>query len=134
MKRNNLRKVYMAYCIVIGELIAAAFLLCSPHITPQTLQTFIRVVGMIAAVMVPVVSYVFYRWLKKDNAAASDELEQMLLLKAFALTGLVAVTLTPFLFTLCCIFPEAVLYTVFGFTVVLGATFKLTTIYLYKKY
>ncbi len=134
IKRNNLRKVYAAYWIIIGELFCISFIIGSAYIVPDTLRSIIQIFGIIGVVFIPVITYLFYRWLKKDNATASDELEQMVLLKAFALTGLVSLSLIPFLLLLSCIFSQVAGYLVFGYTVIIGGTFKTTTFILYKKY
>lgn len=134
MKKNNLRKVYMVYWIILGELFCIAFILCSSYIAQDVLQTIIRVMGFGGLVLVPVFSYIFYRWLRKDNDTASDELEQMVLQKAFAATGFVALSLIPFLLLFSSIFSDAAGYIALGYAAIIGVTFKMGTIYLYKKY
>jgi hypothetical protein len=124
----------MVYWIILGELFCIAFILCSSYIAQDVLQTIIRVLGFVGVALVPVISFVFYKWLRKDNAAASDELEQMVLIKAFAATGLVSISLIPFLLLFSSIFSEAAGYIALGYAIIIAATFKLGTFYLYKKY
>lgn len=134
IKKNNLRKVYLVYWIVIGEVFCIAFVLSAIYIAQQALRTIIEIAGYAGIVLIPVLTFLFYRWIRKDNASVSDEFEQMVLTKAFAVTGFVSLSLLPFLLLFCSIFFEAAGYIAFGFLFIIGATFKCSTIYIYKKY
>jgi hypothetical protein len=100
MKRNKLRKIYLIYIIAVGELVLAAMMLASGYIPAEGWRLALRIIFCAGFVLMPVMIWIMYRWLKKDNDVASDELEQMILLKALAAGGLVAVTLAPFLLVL----------------------------------
>ncbi len=132
--KNKLRKVYMAYLIILGEVFCAAFILSSGYIAQEPLKTFITVAGFAGAVIVPLFLFFFYRWIRRDNAEASDELEQLVVTKAFALTGLISLSLLPFLLLLSAIFPQAAGYIVLGYAIIVGGTYKIGTVLIYKKY
>lgn len=132
--KNKLRKIYMAYWTILGEVFCVAFILSAHYIAQEPLRTIIAVIGIVGVVAFPLIMFFFYRWLRKDNAEASDELEQMVLTKAFAVTGLVSLSLLPFLLLLCALFTDAAGYIAFGFTFIIGATFKIGTVYLHTKY
>ena len=134
IKKNSLRKVYTVYWIILGEVFCVAFILSSTYVVQETLRTIIQVVGYAGIVLIPLVMFIFYRWIKKDNAAASDELEQMLLRKAFAITGLLSISLSPFLILLSSIFPEAAGFIAIAYTFIIGGTFKIATFILYRNY
>ena len=133
-EKNNFRKIYMVYSIVIGELFAAAIIICAGYIPNEILQQVVRYLGIIAVILVPVIMFVFYRWRIKDNASSSDELEQLLLTKAFAAAGLVAVSLLPVLLLTVCIFQNAAGHIVFGYAVIIGGTLKLSTYFYNRKF
>ena len=133
-KKNKLRKVYMIYWTILGEVFCVAFILSSVYIVQEPLRTIMEIVGYVGIVALPLVMLFFYRWLRKDNAKASDELEQLVLTRAFAVTGLVSLSLLPFLLLLCALYTESAGYIAFGFTFIIGATFKLSTVYLHRKY
>ena len=134
IKNNNLRKIYMVYSIVIGELFAVAMIICAGYLPGEILQTVTRYLGIAALILVPVTVFVFYRWRIKDNAASSDELEQLVLTKAFAAAGLAAVSLLPVLLLSVCLFQSAAGYIVFGYAVLIGGTLKISTYYYNKKF
>jgi hypothetical protein len=134
IKRNKLRKVYMAFWLILGEVYCVAFILSSRYIAQQTLRSIIEIVGYAGIVLIPVVTFIFYRWIRKDNAAASDELEQMVLTRAFAVTGLLSITLAPFLILLSSVFPDAAGFITFAYTFIIGGTFKVLTVILHRKY
>ena len=134
MKRNKLRKVYLIYLIALGELVMAALFVVAEYIPYPAWRTFLRVVGCIGFVVLPVAMWIMYRWLKKDNDAASDELEQMLLQKAMAVTGFVAATLSPFMLILVSLLAEWAVLIVSCFMGVIWGTLKLSTLLLYRKY
>jgi len=134
IKRNNLRKIYMAFWIILGEVYCIAFILSSPHIEHVTLRNIMEIVGYAGIVLIPVIMFIFYRWIRKDNAAASDELEQMVLTKALAVTGLLSISLAPFLILLSSVFPDASGFVTFAYTFIIGGTFKVLTVILHRKY
>lgn len=133
-RKNKLRKIYMAYWTILGVLYCVAFILSASYIEQDPLRSVVRIIGWAGILVFPLVMVFFYRWLRKDNAEASDELEQMVLTRAFAVTGLVSLSLLPFLLLLCALFTESAGYFAFGFTFIIGATFKLGTVYIHKKY
>jgi hypothetical protein len=134
MKRNRLRKVYLIYLIAIGELVLAAILLASGYVPDEGWRLVLRIIVCVGFVIMPVMIWVMYRWLKKDNEMASDELEQMVLLKALAAGGLVSISLVPFMLVLVSLFIQWAVLIVFIFTVIVWGTVKLATFILYKKY
>jgi len=134
MKRNKLRKVYLAYIIAIGELICVMIIISAGYIPNGDWKLAVRIIGCVAAVLVPIVTYIFYRWLKKDNDVVSDELEQMVLTKAMAAGGLVSISLVPFMLALVSLFKDWSALIVFIFAVIVGGTIKLRAFYLYRKY
>ena len=73
MKKNKLRKVYLVYLIAIGELVLAAILLASGYVPDERWQLLLRIVCCVGFVIMPVMIWVMFRWLKKDNDMASDE-------------------------------------------------------------
>ena len=131
-KSNNLRRIYMVYTIIISELFVAAFLISISYI-PQA-PGILRILGIIAAVTVPVGLLLFYKWRSRDNAATSDEMEQLVLVKAFALSGLVAISLLPVLMVLAFVIPAAAGYMIFGFAAIIGGTLKVSVYILNRKY
>lgn len=134
MKKNKLRKIYLIYIIVVGELVLAAMMLASGYIPAEGWRLTLRILFCVGFVLMPIFLWFMYRWLRKDNEAASDELEQMILLKALAAGGLVSVSLVPFLLVLVSIFSEWAALIVFIFTALVWGTVKITTFILYKKY
>ncbi len=134
MKKNNLRKIYLIYIIAIGELVLAATMLASGYIPVESWRLALRILFCAGFVLMPVFLWLMYRWLKKDNAAASDELEQMILIKALAAGGLVSVTLVPFLLVLVSLFSDWASLIVFVYTALVWGTVKISTFVLYKKY
>lgn len=134
MKKNKLRKIYLIYIIAIGELVLAAMMLASGYIPAEGWRLTLRILFCVGFVLMPIFLWLMYRWLRKDNEAASDELEQMILLKALAAGGLVSVSLVPFLLVLVSIFSEWAALIVFIFTALVWGTVKMTTLILYKKY
>jgi hypothetical protein len=134
IKRNNLRKVYMLYVIAISELFAAALIVCAGRILDGSPLHIVRILIIIAMICIPVIMYILYKLRSKDNAASSDELEQFVLTKAFALAGLAAISLLPVLLLLTCIFGDAAGYIVLGYSAVVAGTMKLGTYWYYKKY
>lgn len=134
MKKNKLRKIYMAYWTILGEVFCIAFILSSGYIVQEPLRTIFEIIGYVGVVVFPLIMFFFYRWLRKDNAEASDELEQMVLTRAFAVTGIVSLSLLPFLLVLCALFTASAGYIAFGFTFIIGATFKFSTVIIHKKY
>jgi Mn2+/Fe2+ NRAMP family transporter len=133
-KMNKLRKVYLWYLILTGELVCAAIIICAGYIDDPAWLAIIRIAGIVGAVIAPVMIWVLYRWIRRDNADTSDELEQMVLLRALAVTGLVAMSLVPVLLLLVFLLPEYAGFTAFGYTVVVWGAFKLTTFCLYRRY
>ena len=121
-KANNLRRIYMVYTIIITELFVAAYIICAGYV-PQ-IGGFLRILGYVAAGVVPIGIYLFYKWRTRDNEASSDEMEQLVLTKAFALCGLVAVSLLPVLLALAFVFPAGAGYIVFGYSIIIGGTLK----------
>lgn len=134
MKRNKLRRIYLVYLIALGEMVMAAMLLASGYVPDEGWQTVLRVICCVGFVIMPVMIWVMFRWLKKDNDMASDELEQMVLLKALAAGGLAAISLVPFLLVLISLFPEWAVLIAFIFTLIVWGTVKMTTFILYRKY
>lgn len=133
MKRNKLRRIYLIYLVAIGELVVAAVLLASAYL-PAPWQAILRVVCCVGFVLIPVMIFIMFRWLKKDNNETSDELEQMVLIKALAAGGFAAITLVPFLLVLISLLTEWAVLIAFIFTAIVWGTVKLTTFFLYKKY
>ena len=131
---NSLRKVYLWYLMLTGELVCAAIIICAGYIGDPMWQTIIRIAGIVGAVIAPVMIWVLYRWVRRDNADTSDELEQMVLIRALAATGLAAITLIPVLLLLAFLLPGSAGFAVFGYTVIVWGAFKLTTFWLYRKY
>lgn len=135
MKRiNNLRRAYLWYLIATGELVCAAIIIGAGYIVEPGWRLVIRILGIVGAVLAPLMIWVLYRWVRRDNADTSDELEQMVLTRALAVTGLAAITLIPVLMLLTCLLLEYAPFIVFGYTVMIWGTFKLTTFILYRKY
>ena len=131
-KVNNLRRTYMVYTIIISELFVAAYIICAGYI-PQ-IGGLLRILGYVAAGVVPIGIYLFYRWRTRDNEASSDEMEQLVLTKAFALCGLIVVSLLPVLLVLTFVFPAAAGYIVFGYSIVIGGTLKVSVYILNRRY
>lgn len=129
---NNLRRTYMVYTIILSEFFVAAFIICAGYV--PVISGILRILGIAAAVIAPIGIYLFYRWRTRDNEASSDEMEQLVLTKAFAIAGLAAVSLTPVLLVLAFIFPEAAGYVVFGYSVIIGGTMKMSTYVLNRRY
>ena len=134
MKRNRLRRIYLVYLIAIGEMVLAAMLLATGYIPDEVWQTVLRIVCAVGFVVMPVMIWVMFRWLKKDNNMASDELEQMVLTKALAAGGLAAISLVPFMLVLISLLPEWAVLIAFIFTVIVWGTVKMTTFIPYRKY
>ena len=134
MKRNKLRQLYLAYLIALGEFVMAALFVVADFIPDPTWRTMIRVVACIGFVVMPVAMWIMYRWLKKDNDAASDELEQMVLLKAMAFTGFIAVTLSPFVLLLVSLFIDWAVLIAFCYMGLIWGALKISTFILYRKY
>jgi hypothetical protein len=134
IKKNNLRKVYMFYVIAIGELFVAAIIISAGYLLSGALLTALRALAIAAAAAIPIIMYVLYRLRGRDNAASSDELEQLVLTRAFALAGLVALSLLPALLALVCIFGNAAGYVVLGYAAVVAGTMKIGTYYYYRKF
>jgi hypothetical protein len=134
MRKNNLRKIYMLYTIIIGELFAAAIIISAGYITGGVWADILRIAGIAAIFIVPVSVYWLYRLRGKDNADSSDELEQMVLQKAFALAGVVAVSLLPILLLLCFMFSSAAGYIVFVYAGAVGGCMKIGAYYYNRKY
>jgi len=134
MKRNKLRKVYLIYLIAIGELVLAAILLASGHVPNEGLRLVLRIAVCVGFVIMPVMIWIMFRWLKKDNDMASDELEQLVLLKALAAGGLAAISLAPFMLVLVSLLMAWSVLIVLVYTVIVWGTVKLATFFLYRKY
>lgn len=134
MKKNNLRKKYAIYSMIIGELFAVTIIICSGYLTESFWQLIFRIAGIAATVLIPLSIYWLYRLRGRDNAATSDELEQMVLQKAFALAGVVAVSLLPFLLLLCCMFNSAAGYIAIVYGGAVGGTMKMAALYYNRKY
>ncbi len=134
VKSNKLRRLYLIYTLILTELFIAVWIICAGFVKDADIAAVLRILGVAAAVVAPAVIYVFYRWLKKDNQASSDELEQMMLTKGFALTGFVAVTLSPAAVLLSFIFGAAAGYIALGYMAVLGGTLKCSVYYYHKKF
>jgi hypothetical protein len=134
MKRNNLRKAYLIYIIAIGEFVMAALFVVADYIPHPAWRTLLRTVGCIGFVVLPFAMWVMYRWLKKDNDAASDELERMVLQKAMAITGFAAVTLSPLVLILVSLFTDWAVLIAFCYMGLIWGTLKLSTFIIYKKY
>lgn len=132
-KLNKLRRVYLWYLILTGELVCAAIIICAGYIDDPAWLTIIRVAGIVGAVIAPVMIWVLYRWIRRDNDDTSDELEQMVVARALAVTGLVAISLVPVLL-LTFLLPEYAGFTAFGYTVAVWGVFKIATFWLYRKY
>ena len=133
-KLNNLRRVYLWYLVLTGELICVAIIVCAGVIDDPIWQMIIRNAGIVGAVVAPVAIWVLYRWVRRDNADTSDELEQMVLTKALAIAGFAALTLIPVLLLLSFLLKEYAGFVTFGYTVIVWGTFKLSTFWLYRKY
>jgi Mn2+/Fe2+ NRAMP family transporter len=133
-KLNNLRRAYLWYLILTGELVCAAIIICAGYIPEPTWRLIIRIAGIVGAVIAPVMIWVLYRWVRRDNADVSDELEQMVLTRALAVTGFAAVTLAPVLLLLVFLLPAGAGFAAMGYTIALWGTFKLSTLWLYRKY
>ena len=134
IRKNNLRKIYAIYIVVVGELFAAALIICSKVILKGVLSDVLMILGIAAVILIPAAIYGFYRIRGKDNEASSDELEQMVLQKAFALAGVVAVTLLPALLLFCFIFPQAAGITALAYSAIIAASMKAGALYYNKKY
>lgn len=133
-KLNNLRRAYLWYLILTGEMICAAIIICAGLVAHPVWQTVIRTAGIVGAVVVPVIIWVLYCWVRRDNADHSDELEQMVLTKALAITGFTALTLIPVLLLLSFLLPSGPWFVAIGYTVIVWGTFKMSTFWLYHKY
>ncbi len=134
MKSNKLRRAYTVYVIAISELIIAVWMICAGFVEDKEVTVLMRVLGAIAAVAVPVGVYVFYRWLKKDNQSSSDELEQLVITKGFALAGFIALTLSPVASLLSFIFSGAAGFIMLGYMAIIGGTLKIAVYCYYKKF
>lgn len=134
MKRNKLRRIYLIYLVAIGELVLASIMLASGYVPDEGWKLALRIVCCVGFVIMPVMIWVMFRWLKKDNDMVSDELEQMVLLRALAAGGLAAISLVPFLLVLVSIFTEWAVLMVFLYTIIIWGTVKLATFILYRKY
>lgn len=134
IKKNRLRKIYAIYTVIVGELFAAALIICSMTILKGTISDIITILGFAAVIVIPAAIYFFYRLRGKDNEASSDELEQLVLQKAFTLAGIVAVTLLPALLLLCFVFPEAAGITALVYSAFVAASMKLGAFYYNRKY
>jgi hypothetical protein len=134
IKKNNLRRIYMFYVIAIGELFVAAIAISAGYLISGALLDAVYLLAAAAAVLIPVIMYVLYRLRGRDNAASSDELEQFVLTKAFALAGFAAVTLLPVLLALVCIFSGAAGYVTLGYAAVVAGTMKIGTYHYYRKF
>lgn len=134
LKSNKLRRTYMIFGVAISELFVAVWIICAGYVQDEEIATILRILGAAAAVIVPVVVYIFYRWLKKDNQSSSDELEQLVLTKGFALAGLIAVTLSPVVTLLSFIFGGAAGFIVLGYMIIIGGTLKCAVYYYHKKF
>jgi hypothetical protein len=133
-KKNNLRRLYLIYMLVIGELFCAVFIVCSWQVAEGILQTLMRVIGFAGIALIPIVMFVFYKWLTKDGAATSDERERLVLTKGFAVAGFAALTLMPPFLLLAFLFPSAAMFLLLGYIVIIGGTCKFSVFYFYKKY
>lgn len=133
-KKNNLRKLYLIYWITIGELFCVALIICALYILTEPLKTILTIMGIVGVIAIPVVTYILYRWIKRDNENNSDELEQMILTRAFANAGFCALSTLPVLLLVACLFPYASGYSVLGYTVLISGIFKISTYYYHKKY
>ena len=133
-KLNNLRKVYLWYLILTGELVCAAIIICAGLVADPTWQMLIRIAGIVGAVIAPVMIWILYRWVRRDNADTSDELEQMVLTKSLAIAGFAALTLIPVLLLLSFLLPEGAGFVAFGYTIIVWGAFKLSTFWLYRMY
>ncbi|MHB1315724.1 MAG: hypothetical protein ACYCX2_09615 [Christensenellales bacterium] len=134
IKRNNLRKIYMVYSMIVGELFALAVILCAGSILNGVLLNILWILAIAAMICVPAIMYLCYKWRKKDNASSSDELEQLVLTKAFAAAGFVAISLLPALFLLAFLLSGAAGYVAFGYAIVVAGTLKCSMYYYYKKF
>lgn len=134
IRRNNLRRIYMIYIIAIGELFVAALAINAGCIFSGAISGAIYPLAAAAAALIPAIMYALYRLRGRDNAASSDELEQHVLTRAFALAGLVAITLLPVLLALVCMFGGAAGYVVLGYAAAVAGTMKIGTYYYYKKF
>lgn len=134
IKRNNLRKVYMLYSIALAEVFIVIMLICAGKILGGALLSYVRFGFAVMIAAVPVIVYMLYRWRGKDNAESSDELEQLVLTKAFAASGFMAVTLLPALLLFTCLFHHLVGLIVLIYAAAVGGTLKLSTLYYYNKY
>ncbi|MGE5494391.1 MAG: hypothetical protein ACM3S4_03695 [Burkholderiales bacterium] len=134
VKSNKLRRLYLIYTLILTELVIAVWIICAGFVQDALAVTVMRIVGAAAVVIAPVMIYAFYRWIKKDNQTSSDELEQLMLMKGFALTGFVAITLSPAAALLSFIFDGAAGYIALGYMAVLGGTLKCSVYYYHKKF
>lgn len=134
IRKNGLRKIYALWSILIGELFAVSIIICSSYIAEGVFIYIFRAAGFGAAIIIPFVVYLFYRLRCRDNNASSDEREQMVLQKAFALAGAIAATLLPALMLLCFIAPQYAGYTAFGYSAIVGASVKIGAFYYNSKY
>lgn len=134
MKTNNLRKLYLAYMFTIGELFCAVFIACSWFLPAGVFQILVRVIGFAGVALIPLMLFIFYKWLSRDGAATSDEREQLVLRKAFAVTGFVALTSMPVLLLFAFLFPSLALFFLLGYAVAIGGTCKISVFCFYKKY
>jgi hypothetical protein len=134
VKSNKLRRLYLIYTLILTELFIAVWIICAGFVQDALAVTVLRIVGAAAAVIAPAVIYALYRRLKKDNQTSSDELEQLMLTKGFALTGFVAITLAPAVALLSFIFGGAAGYITLGYMAVLGGTLKCSVYYYHKKF
>lgn len=134
MKRNNLRKIYMFYSIALAEIYVLVIAFCAGYILSGELLRYVWYGAVIVFAIIPVIMYLIYRWRRKDNADSSDELEQFVLSKAFAAAGFIAITLLPALLMFVCVFNDLAELIVLVYSVIVGGTLKLSTLYYYRKY
>jgi len=131
--KNSLRKLYAVWSIIISELFAASMIICSASASGLFWDIF-RIFGAAAVIMIPVIVYVFYRLRGRDNNASSDELEQLVLQKSFALGGLVSFSLLPALMLMCFLLPQYAGFTAFGYSVIAGGVTKIAAFLYNRKY
>lgn len=134
IKQNKLRKAYLIYWTVLSELYGITMLLSVPFVRNELLQIILKISSLAAIFIVPIFTYAIYKWKSRDNASTSDELEQNVLQKSSATTGLTALSLIPFLILFAFRLSEFAGYFVLGYAVIVGGVFKLGTFYYYKKY
>ena len=71
-KLNKLRRVYLWYLVVTGELVCAAIIICACYINNPAWQTAIRILGIGGAVIVPVMVWILYRWIARQRDTATS--------------------------------------------------------------